>query len=110
MRQINPLSIPLFVDPLEPDRKPPLLWSHDPIHWLRLGTAGRMGDVPAAGNGDVAVHLCLHGIEVDDVIVFARDSLEHAPLRIGEQRLAQRSVVDVAWANIPPSDGVKSGR
>ena len=72
----------------EPDREPPLVWSHDPIHWLRLGAAGRMSDVPAVGNGDVAVHLGLHGIEVDDVIVFARDSLEHALLRVGEQRLA----------------------
>jgi hypothetical protein len=36
----------------------------------------------------VAVHLGLHRIEVDDVIVFARDSLEHALLRISEQRLA----------------------
>ena len=64
------------------------VWGHDPIHWLRLGAAGRMRDVPAVGNGDVAVHLGLHGIEVEDVIVFTRDSLEHALLRISEQRLA----------------------
>src|SRR5947209_6527249 len=97
MRDIQPVTVALRVDPLEPYREPGA-----------RGVAGAiLGHVPAVGNGDVSMHFHFDRIEIACEVLFVLDSLEKTLAVVDQQRLAAGGpAVTVRKAEVARADAI----